>query len=88
MQNCLLWQVLSEPISELVPPAEGSVFGFHMCSEKLVGYKGNTDIFNDKSQNSINNSLGSRCIEVAVFYSTPFQMYCSTLPQYIGTQQE
>lgn len=67
MQNSLLWQVLSEPISELVPPAGGSEFGFHMCSEKLVGYKWNTDTFNDKSQNSFNNSLISRCIQVGVF---------------------
>lgn len=70
MQKSLLWQVLSEPISELVPPAGGSEFGFHMYSEKLAGYKWNTDTCNDKSQNSVNNSLGSRWIQVAAFYYT------------------
>lgn len=62
MQNSLLWQVLFEPISELVPPAGGSEFGFHMCSEKPEGYEQNNDKFNDKPQNSrsFNNYLGSR----------------------------
>lgn len=57
----LLWQVPFEPISELVPPAGGSEFGFHRCWEKPVDYKWNNR-FNDKSQNghSFNNYLGSR----------------------------